>query len=69
MLIVTRKKNEKILISDNIEITVLAVGRNRVRVGIQAPEHIAIQTRLKTSPAVAADDVVRFFPVKSGRVQ
>lgn len=69
MLIITRKKNEKILISDDIEITVLAVGRNRVRVGIQAPEHVAIHTQLKTSPEVVADDVVRLFPFKARRVQ
>jgi len=51
MLIISRKRDEKIIIADDIEITILEVGRNRVRFGIKAPKHIPIQTRLKTSPA------------------
>jgi len=52
MLIISRKKDEKIIVAEDIEITILEVGRNRVRFGIKAPKEIAIQTRLKTSPAV-----------------
>jgi len=37
-------------VADEIEITILEVGRNRVRFGIKAPKHIPIHTRLKTSP-------------------
>ena len=51
MLIISRKKDEKIIVADDIEITVLEVGRNRVRFGIKAPRHIPIHTRLKTTPA------------------
>jgi carbon storage regulator len=69
MLIITRKKDENIFISDDIQITVLSVGRNRVRVGIQAPKHIVIHTRVKTSPPELADNVVRLFPVKTKRAQ
>ena len=50
MLIISRKKDEKIIVADDIEITVLEVGRNRVRFGIKAPRHIRIHTRLKESP-------------------
>ena len=50
MLIISRKKDQKIILSDDIEITILEVGRNRVRFGIKAPKHIPIHTRLKTSP-------------------
>jgi hypothetical protein len=49
MLIISRKKDQKIIVADEIEITILEVGRNRVRFGINAPKHIAIQTRQKTS--------------------
>lgn len=49
MLIISRKKDQKIIVADDIEITILEVGRNRVRFGIKAPKHIPIQTRLKTS--------------------
>jgi len=50
MLIISRKKDEKIILADDIEITILEVGRNRVRFGIKAPKQIPIHTRLKTSP-------------------
>ena len=49
MLIISRKKDEKIIVADDIEITILEVGRNRVRFGIKAPKDVAIQTRLKTA--------------------
>jgi carbon storage regulator len=49
MLITTRKKHEKIIIADNIEITILKIGRKRVRFGVQAPRDIPIQTKLKTT--------------------
>ena len=48
MLIISRKKDQKIVVADEIEITILEVGRNRVRFGIKAPKHIHIQTRLST---------------------
>ena len=50
MLIISRKKDQKIILADDIEITILEVGRNRVRFGIKAPKHIPIHTRLKASP-------------------
>ena len=50
MLIISRKKDQKIIVADDIEITILEIGRNRVRFGIKAPKHIPIHTRLKTSP-------------------
>ena len=53
MLIISRKKDQKIIVADDIEITILEVGRNRVRFWIKAPKHIPIHTRLKTSPASA----------------
>jgi carbon storage regulator len=54
MLVVSRKKNEKILIADNIEITILELGRSRVRIGIHAPKEVVIHTHLKSSPPVPA---------------
>jgi carbon storage regulator CsrA len=51
MLIISRKKDQKLIISDDIEITVLEVGKNRVRFGIKAPQHVRIFSRLKESPA------------------
>jgi len=50
MLIISRKKDQKIIVADDIEITILEVGKNRVRFGIKAPKHIPIHTRLKDNP-------------------
>jgi carbon storage regulator len=52
MLIISRKKDQRIILADDIEITILEVGRNRVRFGIKAPKDIPIHTRLKTGPVV-----------------
>lgn len=66
MLIISRKKDQKIIVADDIEITILEVGRNRVRFGIKAPKHIPIQTRLKTSTLPEkANEVVEIPPETS----
>ncbi len=38
MLVVTRKANESITISDNVEITVLEITKDKVKIGINAPK-------------------------------
>lgn len=45
MLVITRKKNESILIGDNIEITVVKVDDGSVRLAISAPKDIKILRR------------------------
>ena len=47
MLIIGRKRNQKIIISDNIEITILEIGRNRVRFGIEAPKEVRVHTKVQ----------------------
>jgi len=42
MLILSRKAGQKIVISDNIEITVLEVRGEHVRIGIAAPREIPV---------------------------
>jgi carbon storage regulator len=42
MLTLTRREGESIAIGDDIEITIVDVGRGKVRVGIVAPRHLAI---------------------------
>jgi carbon storage regulator len=42
MLVVTRKRDEKLIIGNEIEIQVLRIGRDNVRLGIKAPPHISI---------------------------
>ena len=42
MLVLSRKKNEKIIIDDHITITVVEIRGDKVRLGIQAPKEIPI---------------------------
>lgn len=42
MLVLTRKTNESIMIGDNIEIKVLDVRENQVKVGVRAPRDITV---------------------------
>lgn len=42
MLILTRKVGECIRIGDTIEIKVLEVNRNNVRIGVEAPRNISV---------------------------
>ena len=42
MLALTRKKNEAIVINNNIEITVLEVKGEQVKIGISAPKEVPI---------------------------
>jgi len=42
MLVLTRKPGEKILIGKDIEVEVLEVRGDQVRLGISAPRHLAV---------------------------
>lgn len=42
MLVLSRKKGESIVIQDQIELTILSVDGDTVKVGISAPKHVDI---------------------------
>ena len=42
MLVLSRKREESILIGDDIEIFIVDVGEDRVRIGIKAPKEMKI---------------------------
>ena len=42
MLVLTRKDGEKLMIGDGIEITIVETKPGSVKLGIDAPEHLAI---------------------------
>jgi carbon storage regulator len=42
MLVLTRKSNQSIMIGDDIEVSVLAIIGEKVRIGIQAPRDIPV---------------------------
>lgn len=73
MLVVTRKTEESVIIADNIEITVLEVGRDRVKLGISAPKDIKIirnelrdaqKTNVDSSLAVSKAALNAFLSMK-----
>ncbi len=66
MLVLTRKSNQSIMIGDDIEVSVLAIMGEKVRIGIQAPRdvpvfrqevYLEIQQERDDSPAAAPQDV------------
>jgi carbon storage regulator len=42
MLVLTRKQGETIVINDEIQVTVVALQGNKIRLGIEAPEWVTV---------------------------
>jgi carbon storage regulator len=42
MLVLTRKSNQSIMIGDDIEVSVLSVMGDKVRIGIRAPQDVPV---------------------------
>jgi len=60
MLVLTRRRNESIVINDDIEITIVEVQNDQVRVGISAPKNVSIYrkelyTQIREENKKAAD--------------
>jgi len=45
MLVLSRKKNESIVINDNIKIVVVEIRGDKVRLGVEAPKEIPVHRR------------------------
>lgn len=45
MLVLSRKKNESIIINDHITVTVVEIRGDKVRLGIEAPKDISVHRR------------------------
>jgi carbon storage regulator len=66
MLVLTRKANQSIMIGDEIEVSVLSVLGEKVRLGIQAPREVPVfrkevfleiqAQKLTPQPAAGADE-------------
>jgi len=67
MLVLTRKSNQSIMIGDDIEVSVLSIMGEKVRIGIQAPRDVPVfrrevyleiqqERQNVASPAAGGDD-------------
>lgn len=60
MLVLSRKVGEKLIIGDNITLTINRISGNRVKIGIEAPNHVrVVRDELERFPApdpMFADD-------------
>ena len=63
MLVLTRKSNQSIMIGDEIEVSVLSVMGEKVRIGIQAPQKVPVfrkeiylEIHRETGPVSAEQD-------------
>ena len=45
MLVLSRKKNESIVINDNIKIVVVEIRGDKVRLGVEAPKEVPVHRR------------------------
>ena len=45
MLVLSRKKNESIIINDDITVTVVEIRGDKVRLGIDAPKEVTVHRR------------------------
>lgn len=57
MLVLSRKLGEKIMIGDDIVITIVKIDHSNVRIGIEAPQHVA----------VAREEVIRNDPTQQNQ--
>jgi len=66
MLVLSRKKNESIVIADTITVTVVEIRGDKVRLGIEAPRDVpvhrqevfdAIHGKTETTPQVVVNPV------------
>jgi len=73
MLVLSRQRDESIIIGDNVQITVVDIRGDKVRLGIEAPAEIsvhrkevfdAIQRENRKAAGLSADEVPAAAPAK-----
>jgi len=58
MLVLSRKKNESIVINDDITIVVVEIRGDKVRLGIEAPKEVPVH-RQEVFEAIHRDDAIK----------
>jgi len=58
MLVLSRKKNESIIINDRIKVTVVEIRGDKVRLGIEAPREVPIH-RSEVYEAIHGDTAAK----------
>jgi carbon storage regulator len=71
MLVLSRQRDESIIVGDNVQITIVDIRGDKVRLGIQAPPHIpvhrkevfdAIQRENRKAAGVTSQDLTAVVP-------
>jgi carbon storage regulator len=65
MLVLSRKLGEKIVIGDNIVVTVVKIDRNQIRIGIEAPHEVPVYREEISPVRVGATKPAASAPVLS----
>ena len=65
MLVLTKKKNEAICIGANIEITILDIQGEQIKLGIKAPDHIDVFRKEILDKIKAQNKEALHFDVKN----
>lgn len=63
MLVLSRKKNESIVIDDAIVVTVIEIRGDKVRLGIEAPKEVGVHRQEVWAAIQAAQPPVENTPV------
>ena len=66
MLVFTRRRDQTIRIGDGIEVRVLRVGRDGVRLGVVAPADVTVHRQEVYEEIRAANQVAAEVPVDAG---
>jgi carbon storage regulator len=68
VLVLTRKLGEAIVIGEDVRLTVLSIAPGRVKIGIEAPPHVAVdrvEVREKRKADRSADHVIGTEPIET----
>ena len=65
MLVLSRKKNESIVINDDITIVVVEIRGDKVRLGVEAPKEVPVHRR-EVYDAIKRNELARGGDSRSG---